>query len=428
MPCPGVGLLGPDRRLKLTGRRVVRVGGSVVEPMAIEVSTTGPPGDGLVGLVETSTLELFSPPESLTLAGGGRLGAVTVAYETYGTLSRERDNAIFVCHALSGDAHAAGHHHDAASQKPGWWDDFIGPGKGLDTNRYFVICANVLGGCQGTTGPGDVAPGSETPWGLEFPFITVDDIVTVHRALVEQLGIEQLLAVIGGSLGGMQVLEWAARFPDTIRSAIVLASGSKLSARGIAFNAIGRRAILADPSFHDGDFYSHDEVPSVGLALARMVAHVTYLSEASIEMKFGRRLQEGDRFAYDVARVTEFQVESYLHHQGKQFVERFDANSYLYLTRAMDYFDLAASHGSLCEALGRSDARYLVVSYSTDWLFPTSQSREVVSAMVEAQRDVTMIEFESPYGHDAFLIEHAQLAGVVAPFLEQTLEAVRGRS
>ena len=427
MPCPGVGLSGPDRRLKLTGRRVKRVGSSVVEPMAIEASTTGPPGNGSVGLIETSTLKLFTPPESLTLAGGGQLGTITVAYETYGTLSPERDNAIFVCHALTGDAHAAGH-HDALSEKPGWWDDFVGPGKGLDTNRYFVICANILGGCQGTTGPGDVAPGAESPRGLEFPFITVDDIVTVHRAVVEQLGIEQLLAVIGGSLGGMQVLEWAARFPDSIRSAIVLASGSKLSARGIAFNAIGRRAILVDPGFHDGDYYSHDEVPRFGLALARMVAHVTYLSEASIELKFGRRLQEGDRYAYDLARETEFQVESYLHHQGKQFVERFDANSYLYLTRALDYFDLAATHGSLSEALGRSDARYLVVSYSTDWLFPTSQSREVVSAMVEAGRDVTMIEFESPFGHDAFLIEHEQLAGVVVPFLEQTFETVRGPS
>ena len=208
----------------------------------------------------------------------------------------------------------------------------------------------------------------------------------------------------------------------------VLASGARLSPKGIAFNAIGRRAILVDPGFSDGDYHDHEDGPKFGLALARMVAHGTYLSETSIEMKFGRRLQEGDRFAYDVARETEFQVESYLHHQGKQFVERFDANSYLYLTRAMDYFDLAASHGSLCEALGRSDARYLVVSYSTDWLFPTSQSREVVSAMVEAQRDVTMIELQSPYGHDAFLIEHEQLAGVVVPFLEQTLEAARGRS
>ena len=417
-----------DRWLKPAGRTAGRVGDSMVEPMATEVSATGPPGDGSVGIVETSIAKLFSPPASLTLAGGGELGAITVAYETYGTLSPERDNAIFVCHALTGDAHAAGQHDGDGLEKPGWWDEFIGPGKGLDTDRYFVICANVLGGCQGTTGPGDAAPASDGPRGLGFPFITVDDIVTVHAALVEHLGIERLLAVIGGSMGGMQVLEWAARFPDTIRSAIVLASGAKLSARGIAFNSIGRRAILVDPNFHDGDYYSHDEVPRFGLALARMVAHVTYLSEASIEMKFGRRLQEGDRFAYDLARETEFQVESYLHHQGKQFVERFDANSYLFLTRAMDYFDLAVTHGTLSEALGRTDARYLVVSYSTDWLFPTSQSREMVSAMVEAGRDVTMIEFESSYGHDAFLVEHEQLAGVVTPFLEQTFEATRRSS
>ncbi len=418
------GCRGREELLWLTACTVGRVGGSVVESMAIEVTTTGPSGDGSVGLVERHTLKLFSSAAPLVLAGGGQLNEVTVTYETYGTLSPQRDNAVFVCHALTGDAHAAGR-HDSESEKAGWWDNFIGPGKGLDTDRYFVICANVLGGCQGTTGPGDLRDGSNGPWGLEFPFITVDDMVTVHAALIEHLGIQQLLAVIGGSLGGMQVLEWAARFPDTIRSAIVLASGSKLSARGIAFNAIGRRAILVDPNFHDGDYYSHEESPRFGLALARMVAHVTYLSEASIEMKFGRRLQEGDRFAYDLARETEFQVESYLHHQGKRFVERFDANSYLYLTRAMDYFDLAATHESLPAALGNTDARFLVVSYSTDWLFPTSQSREMVSAMVEAERDVTMVEFESPYGHDAFLIEHEQLSGVVAPFLEQTHGADR---
>ncbi len=397
--------------------------------MVIEVSATGSSDERSVGVVTTNRVELFAPPGMLSLAGGGRLGPVTVAYETYGSLSPERDNAIFICHALTGDAHAAGR-HEGDSDKPGWWDDFVGPGKGLDTDRYFVICANVLGGCQGTTGPGDPRPndgkpGHPSPWGLDFPFITVDDIVSVHSELVKHLGIERLLAVIGGSLGGMQVLEWAARFPDSVRSAIVLASGSKLTARGIAFNAIGRRAILVDPSFHDGDYYSRDEVPRFGLALARMVAHLTYLSEDSIEMKFGRRLQEGDRFAYDLARETEFQVESYLHYQGKRFVERFDANSYLYLTRAMDYFDLSASHGSLPEAFSRTDARFLVVSYTTDWLFPTSGSREVVSALVDAGRDVTFLEFDSPFGHDAFLIEHDQLRGVVAPFLEQTLHAVR---
>ena len=422
---PVWGLPRPGQAAGADRRTVWRVGCSVVEPMAIEVSSTDPPDDGSVGIIETQTVQLFEPPASLTLAGGRTLDAVTVAFETYGTLSPERDNAIFICHALTGDAHAAGR-RVGDPDSLGWWNNFVGPGKGLDTDRYFVICANVLGGCQGTTGPGDSSPESDSPWGLEFPFITVDDIVSVHAALVKHLGIEKLLAVIGGSLGGMQVLEWAARFPDTIGSAIVLASGAKLTARGIAFNAIGRRAILVDPNFNDGNYYRTGELPRFGLGLARMVAHLTYLSEASIEMKFGRRLQDGDRFAYDLARETEFQVESYLHYQGKRFVERFDANSYLYLTRAMDYFDLAATHGSLPEALGRTDARYLVVSYSTDWLFPTSQSREVVSAMIEAGRDTTFLEFESPYGHDAFLVELDQLSGVVAPFLEQTLESQRG--
>jgi homoserine O-acetyltransferase len=391
----------------------------VIEPMAIEMSTTNPADDGSVGVVETQTVTLFEPPATLTLAGGGRLGPVTVAYETYGTLSPERDNAIFICHALTGDAHAAGV-HDSSDEKPGWWDDFVGPGKGLDTDRYYVICANVLGGCQGTTGPGTTSSDGDGPWGLRFPFLTVDDIVRVHAGLVEHLGISRLLAVIGGSLGGMQVLEWAARFPDRLRSAIVLASGAKLAARGIAFNAIGRRAILVDPGFNDGNYYDQDEGPRFGLALARMVAHITYLSEDSIELKFGRRLQQGDSFAYDLTRETEFQVESYLHYQGKRFVERFDANSYLFLTRAMDYFDLASTHGSLTRAFAQTEARFLVTSYSTDWLFPASQGREVVRTLLDVGRDVTFVEFDSVYGHDAFLIEHAQLAGVVVPFLEQT--------
>ena len=388
--------------------------------MAIEITETTQPGDESVGLVEPQTVTLFGPPDGLTLAGGGRLESLTVAYETYGTLSAERDNAIFICHALTGNAHAAGRHTVECS-KPGWWDDLVGPGKGLDTDRYFVICANVLGGCQGTTGPGDFKPGTDTPWGLDFPFLTVDDLVTVHSALVTELGIEQLLAVIGGSLGGMQVLEWAARFPAQLRSAIVLASGAKLSARGIAFNAIGRRAILIDPHFLGGNYYEHDEGPRFGLALARMIAHITYLSEDSIEMKFGRRLQDSDSFAYDLARETEFQVESYLHYQGKQFVERFDANSYLYLTRAMDYFDLAATHGSLPAALGQTAARFLVVSYSSDWLFPTGQGREIVKALISGERDVTFVELESVYGHDAFLVEVEQLTSIVRPFLDRTL-------
>ncbi len=375
-----------------------------------------------VGLVSTQYVDLFVPPHSLKVAEGNLLGPVHVAYETYGTLSEKRDNAIFVCHALTGDAHVAGR-HSAKDEKTGWWDELIGPGKGLDTNKYFVICANVLGGCQGTTGPMSPKPGSETPYALEFPFVTIGDMVEVHAALVRHLGIERLLGAIGGSLGGMQALEWAARFPDMLRTAVILASGPRLSAQGIAFNAVGRRAIVTDPHFYKGNYYNQDDDPHFGLALARMVAHITYLSEASIEKKFGRRLQHSDQFAYELMRETEFQIESYLHHQGKRFVERFDANSYLYLTRAMDYFDLAKAYGSLPEAFSATQSRFLVTSYTTDWLFPIAQSREIVSALIQARRHVTAVELESPYGHDSFLLEVDQLEEMLKPFLAEAYAA-----
>ena len=386
------------------------------------------PDDGSVGLVETQTVELFSPPDPLRTTGGVEFGPIRVAYETYGTLSPEKDNAIFVCHALTGDAHAAGR-HSAGDRKPGWWDGFIGPGRGLDTDRYFVICANALGGCQGTTGPCETNPETGEPYGLDFPFLTVGDIVNVHAELTRSLGIEQLLAVIGGSLGGMQVLEWAARYPAMLRAAVMLASGANLSAQGIAFNTVGRRAIVTDPQFENGRYYDKAK-PRFGLALARMVAHITYLSEASIEMKFGRRLQHSDEFAYDLSRETEFQVESYLHYQGQRFVERFDANSYLYLTKAMDYFDLAEGRGSISQALAATAARFLIISYTSDWLFPTSQSREVVRSLLKAGRDVSFLELESPFGHDAFLIdtELARLAAVVQPFLDRSHVHSKNRS
>ncbi len=384
--------------------------------------------DGSVGLTETQFTTLFQPPQALRTAGGIDFGPIQVAYETYGTLSPQRDNAIFICHALTGDAHAAGK-HSPESKKPGWWDGFVGPGRGLDTNKYFVICANVLGGCQGTTGPCSINPATSEPFALDFPFLTVGDIVDVHAELVRHLGIEKLLAVVGGSLGGMQVLEWAAKFPQMVGSAIVLASATNLSAQGIAFTTVGRRAIVSDPAFNAGKYYD-GEKPRYGLALARMVAHITYLSEASIEMKFGRRLQHSDRFAYDLMRETEFRVESYLHYQGKRFVERFDANSYLYLTKAMDYFDLADGRGSVAEALSATEARFLIVSYTTDWLFPTSQSREMVRALLKARKDVTFLELDSPFGHDAFLIdsELPKLAAVVRPFLDRSLDAARRRT
>ena len=383
-----------------------------------------------VGIVQTRFARLFEPPFELTLESGGRLGSITVAYETYGELTPEKDNAIFVCHALTGDAHVAGR-HSLESRKSGWWDGLVGPGKALDTTKYFVICANVLGGCQGTTGPSCPNPESGQPYGLRFPFITVGDIVEVHTGLVKSLGIDNLLALIGGSLGGMQVLDWVARYPDRIRAAICLASAGKLSAQGIAFNAVGRRAITTDPQFQNGDYYGSDPSkygdvgPRAGLALARMVAHITYLSEASIERKFGRDLQHSDHLAYDLQSETEFKIESYLHYQGKRFIERFDANSYLYLTRAMDYFDLAQRYGSLREALGRTEARFLITSYHTDWLFPSSQSRELVSALLETHRHVTYLELESVFGHDSFLLEIQQLEELVTPLLRETYRRFR---
>ncbi|MGC1274293.1 MAG: homoserine O-acetyltransferase [Planctomycetaceae bacterium] len=381
--------------------------------------------DGSVGLTETQSVALFRPPHPLRTAGGVEFGPIQVAYETYGTLSPERDNAIFICHALTGDAHAAGR-RSSDDKKPGWWDGFIGSGRGLDTDRYFVICANVLGGCQGTTGPHSTNPATGEPYGLDFPFLTIGDIVDVHAELVRHLGIERLLGVVGGSLGGMQVLEWAARHPQMVGSALVLASAANLSAQGIAFNTVGRRAIVSDPTFNGGRYYD-GEKPRYGLALARMVAHITYLSEASIEMKFGRRLQHSDAFAYELMRETEFQVESYLHYQGKRFVERFDANCYLYLTKAMDYFDLAEGRGGVAEALSETAARFLVVSYTSDWLFPTVQSRELVRALLKGGKDVSFLELDSPFGHDAFLIdsELPKLAAVVRPFLDQTYAKVR---
>ena len=380
-----------------------------------------------VGLVDRQYATLFEPPHFLALESGKSFGPVTVAYETLGELSPRKDNAIFICHALTGDAHVAGR-HNADDRKAGWWDGFVGPGKGIDTDRYFVICANVLGGCQGTTGPSSVNPTTREPYALGFPFITTADIVRVHHELVDWLGIRKLLGIVGGSLGGMQVLEWVARYPDSIHSAIVLASSPRLNAQAIAFDKVGRRAIVTDPCFHNGNYYGHEEKPRFGLALARMIAHITYLSEQAIEMKFGRRLQHTEELTYDLLKETEFQIESYLDHQGKQFVERFDANSYLLLTRAMDYFDLEAVHGPMNRCLGASAARFLVVSYTKDWLFPTPQSKSIVHALLEARRDVTFIELDSPHGHDAFLIdsELPMLRQIVEPFLETTYRRIQG--
>lgn len=388
-------------------------------------NTSGPAPADASGLVVPRNVQLFSAEEPLQLESGKTIGPINVNYETYGELSPNRDNAIFICHALTGDAHVSGR-RSAEDRKPGWWDGFVGPGRAIDTTKYFVICANVLGGCQGSTGPSSIDPSTGQPYGPHFPFITIADIVRVHKKLVEHLGIERLLSVVGGSLGGMQVLEWAARYPDALGSAIVLASGARLNAQGIAFNAVGRRAIYADPAFCEGNYYGGAEKPRFGLALARMIAHITYLSEQSIETKFGRRLQDREALAYDLKQETEFQIESYLHYQGQRFVERFDANSYVLLTKAMDYFNLESTHGPMTELLGRTAARFLVVSYDTDWLFPTSQSTEIVRALISARRHVTSVQLSSPHGHDAFLIdsELPKLAELVVPFLARSREAM----
>ena len=376
------------------------------------------------GFVEAQTTSLFTN-SALTLASDETIGPVTVEFETYGQLNDARDNAVFVCHALTGDAHAAGL-HGPDDRKPGWWDALIGPGRGIDTDSYFVICANVLGGCQGTTGPGCVNPETGRRYCLDFPFLTVGDIVSVHSELVRYLGIDRLCAVVGGSLGGMQVLDWSVRFPDQIAAAIVVASGHRLSAQGIAFNAVGRRAIHADPGFEKGN-YDPERPPRFGLALARMIAHITYLSEDSIELKFGRRLQDSDKFAFDMLKETEFQIESYLHYQGKRFVQRFDANSYLYLSRAMDYFDLEESFDSLAAACRRATCRFLVISYDSDWLFPTSQSRELTSALMEVGKHVSFLELKCSFGHDSFLVDIDPLAELIQPFIDQTYAAERRR-
>jgi homoserine O-acetyltransferase/O-succinyltransferase len=299
----------------------------------------------------------------------------------------------------------------------------VGPGKTFDTDRYFVICSNVLGGCSGTTGPSTVDPATGAPYGLTFPIVTVEDMVDVQARLLDDLGIDRLLAVVGGSMGGMQALSWAHRYAERVASCVALATTWRLAAQAIAFNEVGRTAILADPDFHGGDFYATGRVPRAGLAIARMIGHITYLSDESMRAKFGRRLRGRDEHAFDF--VTEFEVESYLAYQGKRFTERFDANTYLYMTKAMDYFDLAQNDGSLADAVAGSPLRWLVLSYSSDWLFPTSESRELVDALAHGGAEVSFAEIASPYGHDAFLLEPEAQHRFIEPFLRSVQDAVR---
>ena len=366
-----------------------------------------------VGLVTEKKFTFASVDEPMTLESGDTLGPVDIVYETYGEPNEDRSNAVLILHALSADAHAAGYHHPK-DRRTGWWDDMIGPGKAFDTTRYWVVCSNIIGGCKGSTGPGSIHPGTGKPYGLDFPVITIRDMVEAQKRLIDHLGITRLYSLAGGSMGGFQVLEWALRFPEMVRSAICIASTARLSAQGIAFNAVGRHAIISDPGWNGGRYYGTPG-PVQGLAIARMVGHITYLSEPSMDSKFGRRLQSADRFGYEFA--TEFAVESYLMHQGKRFTERFDANSYLYITKAMDYFDVERSYGTLERAFAAVRAKFLIISYSSDWLFPTEQSKRIMQALAANDRDVSFIEIDSPYGHDTFLIEVDQLTRITRSFL-----------
>ena len=367
-----------------------------------------------VGLVKPETFSFGTADDPLVLESGRTLAPVDIIYETYGEPNADRSNAILICHALSGDHHAAGV-HDPHDRYTGWWDSMIGPGKGFDTRQYWVISSNIIGGCKGSTGPLSINPDSGRTYGLDFPIVTIGDMVTAQKHLIDHLGISRLYSIAGGSMGGFQVLEWSLRYPQMVRSAICIASAARLSTQAIAFNAVGRSAITRDPDWQNGQYNGSGSGPEKGLAIARMVGHITYLSELLLDAKFGRRLQSANRLSYNFA--SEFAIESYLDHKGSAFTKRFDANSYLYITKAMDYFDITRSYGPLKEAFARAAARFLFVSYSTDWLFPTAQTREMVRALLTNGHPVSFIDIESPYGHDAFLLEEEKLTRIISGFL-----------
>ncbi len=376
-----------------------------------------------VGLVETKLMPIQLPPEGLLLECGRNLKEIQIAYETYGELNEQKDNAILILHALTGDAHAAGK-HQPNDRKAGWWDFMIGPGKAFDTNRYFIICSNVLGGCKGSTGPSSRNPETGKYYGTTFPILTIGDMVRVQKMLLDQMGIPRLLALAGGSMGGMQALEWICRYPGFMQSAVIIASTPSLSPQAIAFNEVGRHAIISDPNWKKGHYQEQGCRPEVGLAIARMIAHITYLSEESMDRKFGRRLQNKDEYAYELTK--EFEVESYLHHQGHSFVQRFDANTYLYITKAMDYYSAAMDwgKGSLEKAVKRVQAKSLVVSFTSDWLFPSRKAKELVKALRQNAKDVSYLEFESSAGHDAFLIPSETFSRAVDSFMDNNYSVV----
>lgn len=362
----------------------------------------------------------FGADKPLHLDAGLDLSPVTIAYETYGTLNEDKSNAILVCHALTGDQYA--NSTSPVTGKPGWWNRMIGPGKPVDTDKYFIICSNVIGGCNGSTGPASINPNSKQPYGLELPVITIRDMVRAQAMLIDHLGIDQLFCVLGGSMGGMQVIQWAAAYPERCFTAIPIAAGARHTSQNIAFHEVGRQAIMADPEWHGGRYLDHDTTPRKGLGVARMAAHVTYMSEQSLQNKFGRNLQnrETKTFTFD----ADFQIESYLRHQGMTFVDRFDANSYLYVTRAMDYYDLAADHdGQLAKAFMNTETRFCIVAFTTDWLFPPAESRLVVHALNAAGASVSFVEIESDKGHDAFLLDEPEMFDAIDGFLKSAHKA-----
>ncbi|GEO81209.1 homoserine O-acetyltransferase MetX [Pararhodospirillum oryzae] len=382
-----------------------------------------PPAQGPLGRAPgpgpTNHTATLCTREPMRLDSGGELGPITVAYQTQGVLNAERSNAILVCHALTGDHYMQGPH--PVTGKPGWWEIVVGPGRVIDTRRYFVICSNVLGGCLGTTGPREINPATGQPWGLGFPVITIGDMVRAQALLLDHLGIDTLFCAIGGSMGAMQVLQWAVAYPERVRAAVPIAGSWRHSAQNIAFNEVGRQAIMADPDWSGGDYLSEGRVPRRGLAVARMTAHITYLSEPALHRKFGRKLQNptGVSYGFD----ADFQVESYLRHQGASFVKRFDANSYLFITRAMDYFDLAAAHdGVLARAFQGTKTRFCVISFSSDWLFPTAESRAVVRALNAAAARVSFVEVTTDKGHDAFLLDEPAFHDTLSGFLNGLAE------
>ena len=353
----------------------------------------------------------ITPDSPFRFDCGAEVATITQAYQTHGTLNTDKSNAILICHGLTGDQYIVGPH--PVTGKPGWWEDLVGPGKLFDTERYYLIVANVMGGCMGSLGPKSVNPATGKPYGIDFPVVTIGDMVRAQKLLIEALGIETLFCVIGGSMGGMLALEWAARYPQAMRACAPICTAVRHSAQNIAFHEIGRQAIMADPNFHEGRYLEHHAYPAKGLAVARMTAHVTYLSEIGLQEKFGRKLQ--NKNAVDFGFAIDFQVESYLHHQGQAFVERFDPNSYLYITRAMDYFDLDADYGGLATAFANTKVRFCVVSFTSDWLFPTAESRRIVRALNASAANVSFTEIATDKGHDAFLLDvpafHATLRG-----------------